>query len=106
VYVVQLAAHHRGQETAAAVGGGDPDPGHTSTCQRSARYRHLIRKDPRGANDLPAVEDRERPIELERLLSDGELFVGRQRSTKGSAEQREIGALLLGPNWPELKSCR
>jgi hypothetical protein len=88
------------------VGGGDPDPGHTSTCQRSARYRDLIRKDPGGANDLPAVEDRERPIELERLLRDGELFVGRQRSAKSSAEQRDIGALLLGPNWPELKSCR
>jgi hypothetical protein len=62
------------------VGGGDPDPRYAAACQRfAARHRHLVGEDPSRADNLPAIEHRQRPVELERFSRDGELFVSGER---------------------------
>src|SRR4029077_11145821 len=71
----------------------------------AAGHGHLVREDSRGTDHLPAIEHRQRSVELERLLRKGELLVGGQRSTKGAAKQRAVGALLLRPDWPKRQPC-
>jgi hypothetical protein len=102
MHVVYLSPHHGRQQPSAPVGGGDADSRHTAACQRPARYGHVVREDPRGADNLSTIEHRQRSVELERLFRDGELFIAGERSSKGPAQQGAIGALLLRPDWPEL----
>lgn len=87
------------------MGGRDADPRDAAARQRPARDGHLVREDPRGTDHLSTIEHRQRPVELERLFPDGELFFGGERSSKGPAKQRDIRAVLLGPDRPELETC-
>jgi hypothetical protein len=62
------------------VGGRDADPRHAAACQRPAAwYGHAIGEDPGCTDHLPAIEHGQRPVELERLFRDGQLFIGWER---------------------------
>jgi hypothetical protein len=88
------------------MGGRHANPRHTATRERPSGHCHLVGKDPGRADHLTPIEHGQRPIELGSLLDHGELFVRGERATKRAAKQRDVGALLLGPDRPELKSCR
>ena len=88
------------------MGGGDADTGDTAARQRPTGHGHLVGEDPRSTNNLSTVEHRQRSVKLERLFGDGELFVGGERSAEGPPQQGAIGALLLGPDRPELETRR
>src|SRR6202043_4230654 len=87
--------------------GGNADPRHTAAGQRTAaRHGHLVREDSGGADNLAAIEYRQRSVELKGLLRKGELLVGGKRSAKGAAKQGAVGALLLRPDRPEFEAWR
>ena|GEM_PF-6475835 len=66
-HVVQLLAHHAAQDAAPPVRGEHRDPRHPGRRQRPVtRHAQLVGIDGRRADQLPAVEGREGPVELQR----------------------------------------
>ena len=106
VHVIELAPHHRRQQSPPAMRAQHAHPGDPAARQRASRHGHLVGEDARCGDDLRAIEKRQRAVELGDLPGDRQLLVGRERRAKGSTHQRRVGALLFRSDRPELKPRR
>src|SRR5207253_2510198 len=106
VHVIELAPHHRRQQSPPAMRAQHAHPGDPAARQPASRHGHLVGEDARCGDDLRAIEKRQRAVELGDLPGDRQLLVGRERRAKGSTHQRRVGALLFRSDRPELKLRR
>ena len=62
--VLELAAHHRGEQAAPAVGGHDAHRGHRGARHDGAGHRHVAAVDAGAGDDASVVEPRQRALRL------------------------------------------
>ena len=106
VHVIELAPHHRRQQSLPAMRAEHADTRHSAARQHPSRHGHLVGEDAGGGDHLRTIEKRQGAVELGDLPGGRQLLVGRERRTKRSPHQRRVRPLLLRPYRPELKPWR
>jgi hypothetical protein len=106
VHVIELPAHHRGQQAAPPVGWKDCDACHPTCRQDSAGYRHLVAKNTRGRHQLASIKKRQRPVELGDAAAALKILSGRRRSAEGTPQGPNVRRELFWRYRPEMQACR
>jgi len=104
VHVVQLAPHHRRQQSTAAMRAQDADPCHAAAPECASGNGHFVGKDASRGHDFGAVENRQAPVELRDLTAGRQLLVRRRRRTKGAPNVRRVRTLFFRLELPELEA--
>jgi hypothetical protein len=105
--VLELGAHHGGQQAPPGVVGTDPDPGDRGHREhRPARHRQLARERGGGRDERAAGVHPERAARAVELRRPGPARVVRRAAVDRGGEERQRGAQLTGLERADGERCR